>query len=104
MNSTILKYLPMQSIDSATLTGGYQIFTGASPFTEACFKVTVTNASDKPVTISFDGVTDAFAVGAGLFYDLSLQLISDVLVAKGTLPKIKGTAGTGNIYLSAFYV
>jgi hypothetical protein len=109
MAQTSLKFLPMQSIDAATIGAAYQAFTAAVPFAEACFKVTVTNASNTPVVISLDGINDTFVVGAGLFYDLALKpgnrLVSnEVLIAKGTVPMIKGTAGVGFIYLSAYYV
>lgn len=109
MAQTSLKFLPMQSIDAATIGAAYQAFTAAAPFGEACFKVTVTNASNTPVTISLDGINDTFAVGAGLAYDLTLNLgnrllVSEVLIAKGTVPMIKGAAGVGFIYLSAYYV
>jgi hypothetical protein len=109
MAQTSLKFIPMQSMDAASLTTSYQAFGGSSPFAEACFKVTVTNASNTPIVISLDGIHDTFVVGAGLFYDLALQinsrvLLSEVLVAKGTVPMIKGTAGVGHIYLSGYYV
>lgn len=73
-----------------------------------CFLVRIINNSDEDVTVSYDGVTDHDFVPKNTTLQLPLQTNSQpnnnvALMPKGTIVYVKGTAGTGDIYLAAYY-
>lgn len=73
-----------------------------------CFLVRVINNSSEDVTVSYDGVTDNDFIPTGDTLQLPLQTNSQpsnyvALMAKGTIVYVKGTAGTGDVYLAAYY-
>jgi hypothetical protein len=96
----------LRSIDSATLTGSYQAV--GTPLAQASYKCKLVNNSTVLVTISIDGTTDIDVAPAGSFwlYDegTSGTLASTPAVPKGTLFYVKGSAGTGLIYLVSQYI
>lgn len=61
------------------------------------------------ITISYDGIHDHEFVASNSVFELPSQANSQpgaqiALFPKHTVVYLKGTAGTGNIYLSGYYV
>ena len=96
---------PLQSIDSATFTGSYQAL--GSSLANASRIIKITNNSTKDVTVSWDGINDHEFVPAGSFILLDASAnreVSDICeVSQGTQILVKGSAGTGLVYLSSYY-
>jgi len=101
-----LAFEALRSIASSTLTGSYQNLGSVTANPIRIFKLTSTSSTD--VTVSYDGgITDHEYLPAGSFllidvtsdrtWDCEFALAANVQVA------VKGTAGTGNIYLSTYY-
>lgn len=100
--------LEMTSIDSASMTGSYQAI-NASGLEKACFYLKIINDSNQDVSVSYDGSTDNDYVLSGTREPLPAQNYAQPnnwvsLFAKGTVVYVKGTAGTGNVYLVGYYV
>ena len=95
----------LRTQDSSTLTGSYQAF--GSIVTHQMRLIKITNDSNKLVFISIDGINDNEVLPASSF------LLIDFAANRETgnaweLPAntqfyVKGTAGTGFIYLSVYY-
>lgn len=106
--SSSVKAVPMTSFNTTGLTTSYKVI-NASGLPEACFLLRIFNASDKPVSVSYDGSTDHDYVtnGGGLqipFQDNANPNNSAANIKKKTKVYVKGAgAGTGLIYLSAYY-
>lgn len=103
-----VKAITLTSIASSTVSGTYQAINPLG-LTHACFLVRVMNASNQNVTLSYDGSTDNDVVLATSTLEVPCQTNSVpnnkvALFAKGQIIYVKGTAGTGNIYLSGYYV
>jgi len=95
ISSVVLEADEYQSINSQGL-----------PF--PCFLIRVINNSNKDVMISYDGVTDHDFIPMGQTLQLPFQSNSQpngyvALMAKGTIVYVQGAAGTGDIYLAAYY-
>lgn len=107
MSSATVKILPeaLRSRDSATFTGSYQ--TLGSPLAHASKIMKVTNNSTVLVTLSWDGTNDHEILPAGSFVLLDFTSnagAAGLLVAsKNTQFYVKGSAGTGSVYLSTYY-
>lgn len=61
------------------------------------------------ITLSYNGVNDHEFVAANSSFDLPSQANAQpgsqiALFPKNTIVYVKGAAGTGNIYLSGYYV
>jgi hypothetical protein len=94
--------------NSASITTSYQII-NTGGLSAACFLIRVVNASDENIIISYDGVTDNEVVLSDSAVYLDFQANAQPtgwtsLLAKGTVVYAKGTAGTGTIYLSGYYI
>lgn len=103
----IIQAVTLTSIDSSTLNGSYQVI-NATGLPQGCVFVYITNASNKDVTVSYDGINDNEYVRASetknlLFQMNALPNAHVATFAKGTKIYVKGTAGTGNIYVSGYY-
>ncbi len=101
-----LTWETLRSIDSATLTGSYQNV--GSPLANPSYICKLVNNSTVLVTISIDGVNDVDVAPASSFwlYDegkSGLSSSSPALPA-GTQIMVKGSAGTGSIYLVTQYI
>ncbi len=102
---------PMRMINSASFTGSYMPFTDAlivaSPITNPSRVVLFVNNTGVNVTISWDGVNDAFVLlpGSGFVLDESANSVANATLATaaGTQFYAKGVAATGFVYLSTFY-
>ena len=102
-----VKAIAMTSIDSATFTGDYQVISAAG-LPKSCQIVRISNVSNRNITISYDGVADNDYLVAGAVLQLPFQSNSQspnycAKLAVGTKVYVKGTAGTGLVYLSGYY-
>lgn len=98
--------IALGSINTATFTGAYQLLYNGLP--EACSLVRIINASNRDITISYDGVTDHDYLQDGdtaqYYFQANNQPRSHIaLLAEGTRIYVKGTAGTGYIYCAGYY-
>lgn len=102
-----IQTVPLTSFLSSSVTGSYApIITGG--LAKSCFLIRITNASTKDITISFDGVTDADYIFSSTANNIPgiYPLTPTTLYAnfpQGTQIYVKGTAGTGNIYVAGYY-
>jgi len=97
---------PLRSIDSATFTGSYQAL--GTPLAHPGYIVKLVNNSSVLVTISVDGVNDVDVAPANSFwlYDESKSGSPPEQQAcpKGLQFYVKGSAGTGSVYLVVQYI
>lgn len=96
----------LQSIDSGNLAGSYVDF--GSAFSHEIRIVKITNNSTVDVTVSYDGGTnDNEYVPAGSFVLLDLcanrEPDLELIFPVGTQVSIKGSEGSGSIYMSAYH-
>lgn len=108
MAQNSVKPLVLTNISSTTVGGTYAAI-NASGFEHAPFFIRIINHSDKDITVSYNGVDDHEFVITGSVFELSSQTNSQpnaqvALLPKKTVVYVKGTAGTGTIYLSGYYV
>lgn len=96
---------PLKSIDSATFTGSYQAL--GTALENSCRIVKFTNTSTVNVTVSWDGINDheILPLGGFLLLDVSANKEkADICeIPKGTQFLVKGSAGTGLVYLSSYF-
>ena len=93
---------------SASVAAGYKPV-NANGFLQAPFFIRINNASNMPITVSYDGINDHEYIPSTSIFELSSQANAQPnaqisLFPKFTVVYVKGTAGTGNIYLSGYYV
>lgn len=108
MAQNSIKSFILSTVLSSTVTSMYAPLNG-SGFAHAPFFIRIINASSASITISYDGINDNEFIPANGVFELPSQTNSQpnaqvALFSKGTIVYIKGTAGTGNIYLSGYYV
>lgn len=99
--------IPLTSIASSTVSGTYQAI-NASGLNFPCVIVKIVNNSTKDVTVSYDGVNDHDFVPSMMtvLYSFQNNALPPAYVAElqqGTVLYVKGTAGTGSVYLVGFY-
>lgn len=95
----------LRSIDSATFTGSYQALGTALLYPSAILKIV--NNSTVLVTISINGSTDIDVLPANSFtlYDeLKYGAPNYQFIRAGTQFFVKGSAGTGSVYLVSQYL
>jgi hypothetical protein len=96
----------LRSINSTTLSGSYQAVGG--PLVFPSYKCKLVNNSTSLVTISIDGINDHDVAPSSSFwlYDEGTVGQSGYFPAlpAGTQIYVKGTAGTGLIYLVSQYI
>jgi hypothetical protein len=108
MAKNSVKPLLLSNLASSAITTTYAPLNGTG-FTQAPFFIRINNASNMPITISYDGVHDHEYLVANSVFELPSQTNSQpnahvALFPKYTVVYVKGTAGTGSIYLSGYYV
>lgn len=96
----------MTSLDSSTIGAAYLPINTGLP--QALSVLRIINASNTPITISYNGVQDHDYVAANTPFQLPNQSNSMPnnnmgLIPKGTIIYAKGTAGVGFIYLAGYY-
>lgn len=101
--TTRVDWEALRSIDSATLTGSYQAL--GTPLAHAAYKLKLVNNSTSLVTISINGTSDIDVAPAGSFwlYDEDVTQNHEG-VPQGTQVFVKGSTGTGLIYLVAKFL
>jgi hypothetical protein len=96
----------LRSINSTTFTGSYQALGSSLEFPSYICKLI--NNSTSLVTISIDGVEDIDVAPANSFwlYDEGKVGLSGSMPAlpAGTQIYVKGSAGTGSVYLVSQYI
>lgn len=102
-----MQYEPLRSIDSATLSGSYQAI--GTPLIHPASIVKLVNNSTVLVTISVDGLVDHdVAPGTSFWlYDETANRPSStdaIFAPEGRQYYVKGSAGTGLIYLVVQYI
>lgn len=102
--TTRLAWETLRSIDSATFTGSYQAL--GTPLQHPSYILKLVNNSTSLVTISIDGTTDIDVAPAGSFwlYDEDEGNSSHESIPAGTQIFVKGSAGTGSVYLVSQYI
>lgn len=117
MSTNVVKAIPLQSIDAATLTGaGMYMPVTPTGLPHACFEINIVNASTVSVTISLDGVTDHDFLGAAGAQDVapldrikiqaqtnSLPNSYNAQFKQGQIIYVAGAMGAGLIYVSGYY-
>lgn len=107
MPNAALRIFPetLRSIDSATFTGSYQTLGTVLSFPSRVLKIT--NDSNTDITLSWDGVNDHEFIPAGSFIllDFTANAVSDstLVAVAGTQFYVKGSVGTGGVYLSSYF-
>lgn len=107
MFSKKLQYATRQSIDSATFTGSYQALGSALAHPASIVKVV--NNSNQLVDVSTNGTDDHDVAPQNSFflYDAtanSPKETGSIFLSKGTQVYVKGSAGTGLVYLVVLYI
>lgn len=96
----------LRSIASSSVTSSYKLIQSVLTFPTRIMKIT--NNSTQDVTVSWDGVNDNEYIPAGgfLLLDVSANREASQIceISANTSILVKGTAGTGNIYVSSYYV
>lgn len=101
--TTRVAWETLRSIDSATFTGSYQAL--GTPLTQPSYILKLVNNSTVLVTISIDGVNDHDIAPAGSFwlYD-EAKTPHEERFPSGSQIYVKGSAGTGSVYLVSQYL
>ena len=98
----------LRTVASSTMTGSYLVF--GTALNNGALLVKIQNNTTKDITISTNGTTDHDIIPAGAFavYDVGTNGQSSDNSERLCFPGqtqfwLKGTAGTGNAYLSYIY-
>jgi uncharacterized protein (UPF0303 family) len=99
-----IKAVPLKNIDSSTVGATYKAI-NSTGLPNGCFLIKITNNSTQDVTVSYDGTTDHEYVIKATSVQISGESNNEQYVAfpGSMVVYVKGTAGTGNIYLSGYY-
>lgn len=96
----------LRSIDSATFTGSYQNV--GTPLQHPGYIVKMVNNSTVLVTISIDGINDMDIAPANSFWLYDESKVGSQgqypALPAGTQIMVKGSAGTGSVYLVSQYL
>ncbi len=100
--------IPLSSIDSATLIANYQLLSAAAGIPNPVFYIKIVNNSNVPVTVSYDGTNDHDVVRANTDASINFQTNNQPTNQNALLPQftkvyVKGNAGVGLVYLSAWF-
>ena len=96
---------PLRAISATTFTGSYQPVGG--PLLSGGRLIRFQNASNVPIFLSWDGVTDHnyFPAGSFMIIDISTNHENSLVfeAQAGTQFYVRGSAGTGSFYIESFY-
>jgi hypothetical protein len=100
--------LPLATFNAAALVAGYTSVNSPG-FLKPIFFMRIVNASNSPVTISFDGVTDHEYLPINGEFNFAVQQNAQpnsqlALISAYTQVYVKGAAGVGFITVSGYYV
>lgn len=96
------------SIAGSSLTSSYQAI-NTSGLPNACFRISLLNTTSGAIDVSYDGSTDNDIIPAsGGIVTINGQENAGpnsfvALFAKGQKVYVKGSSGSGNVYLSGYY-
>jgi len=93
-------------INSATFTGNYDV--ACTGLEEACFLLRIINDSNRDVLVSYDGNANHDYLVAGNTLEINAQANSSpngdvALFRKGQKIYVKAAAGTGYVYIAAYF-
>lgn len=102
----IVRAIPYRTISAATFTGSFIVL--GAPLPQACFMIRIVNETDVDVAISYDGTTPHDYIPTETQVTLGFQGNSQpnnytALIPKGTQVYVRGSAGSGNIYLIGYF-
>jgi hypothetical protein len=106
MYTSRIEWEPLRSVDASTFDG-VTYFPVGDPFENPSYICKLVNNSTVLVTISLDGVTDVDVAPLGSFwlYDEGKGAqASNIALPAGTQIYVRGTAGTGLVYLVTQYI
>ena len=108
MAKDYVKAITMQSVDSAGIGAGAYTAFDAGGIEQPCFFIRITNDSDTNIFVSYDGINDHEYVQDGNRIEINTQTNASPgnyvsKISKGTVVYVRGTAGTGIVYLSGYY-
>lgn len=101
------KPILLSSVNANTFDGTYKVLTAS--LEQPCSMITITNGSDRDVTVSYDGgLHDHEQILSGYAFPANFQTNAQQNNEMGILPKgtkisVKGAVGTGLVYLSGWY-
>ena len=103
-----VKAIVRKTLAGSSLTGSYQAI-NPNGLDAACFEISLANTTGAVVDVSYDGSTDNDVITAGGTLKVEAQTNNQpaghvALFAKGQVVYVKGTMGSGNVYLSGYYV
>ena len=103
-----IKAVPLASFDTTGLSSSYQVI-NAGGFPNPICLIKVINNSNKDITVSYDGINAHDFVPTLSSSVLNLQASNQpnnlmANMAKGTQVWVKGAAGTGLVYLAAYFL
>ena len=107
MSRNVVKPIVMTDIESTGVSAAYAAI-NASGLPFPCFYLLINNDSTEDVTVSMDGVNPHFYVPTMTQLAINAQTNNQpsnhvAQWAAGTVVWVKGTTGTGFIYLSGLY-
>lgn len=103
----IVQPLVLKTIDASTLTTSYKPI-NPSGVAQPCSIIKITNTSDRPIYISYNGIDDHDIILAGTtqVFDFQSNAQPSVFVAnlpRHTIVYAKGSGGSGIIAISGWY-
>jgi len=106
MRSNRITPMELQFVDVSTIIA--EAYTSLSAIEGALCFIRITNDSNTDVFISFDGVDDNIYVKAGdavprYFQSNSAPTNNVSKLKKNTIPRVRGAAGVGYVYISGWY-
>jgi hypothetical protein len=104
--STVLQWDLLRSIASSAISGTYALV--GTAFTYPARIVKILNNTTEDITVSIDGTNnyDYIPAGGYTLYDAGTNRgnsASEANFPQGTAIYVKGTAGTGNVYVVVIY-
>ena len=114
MAKNSIKAIPLQDVDSAVFggIGGYAELSPLNGLGHPCFYIRIINHCDEDIYVSYDGGTtnnDLVRTGTDLVLKFQNQAQPNNFVCKFPsnfkvwVESVSGLAGTGFVYLTAYY-
>ena len=105
-NATRVAFEALRTLAHGSISGTYAAV--GSAFSNPIRCIDITNNTDADLTISFDGTNDHVfvpkATSKQFNYESNKELPAGKLTqAIGTVVYVKGSPGTGNVYVAVFY-
>jgi flagellar hook assembly protein FlgD len=103
-----VKAITRTVLAGSSLTSSYQAINSGG-LGAACFQITLFNTTNGVIDVSYDGSTNNDIIPANGSLTIAAQTNNQpsghvALFAKGQVVYVKGSSGSGNVYLSGYYV